>query len=124
MMDEMYLLHSLFRGGSVLIQATVFAGLLLVLVFRPERLRHKSLFLLAAIFMVLSMVVPPFSYFLATVMGSGLSRGPMMRTAEPFTLVATNVAGPMFLGLSVLFALLSLMPRTSRPFQPPQHPLE
>jgi hypothetical protein len=124
MMDEMYLLHALFARGSVLIQATVFAGLLLVLVFRPERLRHQSLFLLAAIFLVLSMVVPPFSYFLASITGSGRSLGPMMRTADTFTLVAANVAGPMFLGLSMVFALLSLMPRTSRPFQPPQHPLE
>jgi Zn-dependent protease len=121
MPQEYYVLQQLLRAGSGWVQATLLAGLLVVLVFRPERIRNRTLFHLACWLFALSVAIPPLLNLLFTAVGGGLF-GSM--AASSLVLAATTLAGPGLLGVSLLLALLSLMPGPPSPFQPPKHPLE
>jgi hypothetical protein len=124
MFEESLFLQRLLAGGSGWMEPTLLAGMLAVLVFRPERLRHRTLFLLAAISLALSIFAPPVLVLLLSGLGGGPFGGPWGRVGNPVLPIATNVAGPFFLAASVLLAVLSLMPSPASPFDPPKHPLE
>jgi hypothetical protein len=124
MFEESLFLQRLLSGGSGWIQPTLLAGMLLVLVLRPEKLRHRTLFLLAAISLALSIIAPPVLLLLVSGLGTGTFGGPWGRAGNPVLPIATNVAGPFFQAASILLAVLSLMPSPTSPFDPPKHPLE
>ena len=124
MFEESLFLQRLLSGGSGWIQPTLLAGMLVVLVFRPDKLRHRTLFLLAAISLALSIIAPPALFLLVTGMGTGPLGGAWGRGGNLVLPIATNVAGPFFLAASIVLAVLSLMPSPTTPFDPPKHPLE
>ena len=60
MPEEFFYLQQLFRGsGEGWIEVTLLASLFLVLVFKPERIRNRGLFLTACLLFALAIIVPP-----------------------------------------------------------------
>jgi hypothetical protein len=118
--------------GSVfgLGQATLMASLFIVLVFRPERIRSRRLFSLACWLFGLSVLLPPILNALLGTVGAGVftvARGNFPGSGGlGLVFVLAMGLGPVLFGLSLLFALLALVPgpRQESPFQPPKHPLE
>jgi hypothetical protein len=124
MFEESLFIQRLLSGGSGWIQPTLLAGMLVVLVFRPDKVRHRTLFLLAAISLALSIIAPPALFLLVSGLSTGPFGGPWGRAGNPVLPLATNLAGPFFQAASILLAVLSLMPSPTSPFDPPKHPLE
>jgi hypothetical protein len=132
MPQELIYLQQILGAGTGWTQATLLAGLFLVLIFRPERIRSRTLFYLACWCFGLSLLVSPAVTVLFSVLGLGSFVGP--RAPGSFggpggSVLLSSVAylsGPVLFGLSVLLGLLALVPAPGRatPFQPPRHPLE
>jgi uncharacterized membrane-anchored protein YitT (DUF2179 family) len=121
MSQDLLFFQQLFGAGSGMVQATLLAGLLVVLVFRPDKIRNRTLFTWACWCLALSILLPPLLNLLFATLGSGLFGG-MGRS--PLVMLGATFGGPGLLGLSLLLTLLSLMPGPPGPFQPPRHPLE
>jgi len=109
-------------------QATLMASLFLVLVFRPERIRHRGLFSLACWLFALSVLIPPVINLLLGALGGGLLANPRNLSGTGgygLVLAVAMGCGPILFGLSLLMALLALRPGPPPgPFQPPKHPLD
>ena len=138
-MEELLYFRQFLGGGQGLLQAGFLVGLFLVVIFRPERIRLHSVFIMAFVLFGFSIIAPSaltalFAVFDAP-MGSYRSS-----SAESRALLALQTAvGPGLFGLSVVLGLLSLIPapRPQRRYghslpptietaelQPPKHPLE
>jgi hypothetical protein len=124
MPQEWFYLQQLFGAGSGLLQSVLFAGLLVVLIYRPEKIRQRTLFLWSCCTLALSIAAPPFWNVVFSVMGAGPFGGSFGRGGGPILLIGSGVIGPGLLAISLLFALLSLLPRRGVSCQPPKHPLE
>jgi hypothetical protein len=119
-------------GATGWTHATLLASLFLVLVFRPERIRSRTLFYVACWCFGLSLLVSPILNVVFGALGASLftgMRGPGGFGGPGGSVLVSLVAylsGPVLFGLSVLLALLALVPAPGQatPFQPPKHPLE
>jgi Zn-dependent protease len=126
--EVFYLLQSL-GAASGLGQAALITGLFIVLIFRPERIRSRTLFSLACWSLGLSILFPALTNPFLGALGAGLFAGargyPGSGGFSLISVVASGCGAALY-GLSVLLGLLSLVPgpRQTSPFQPPKHPLE
>jgi hypothetical protein len=126
------LFQQLFGSGTGWTHATLLASLFLVLIFRPERIRSRTLFYVACWCFALSVLVAPTLTALFSVTGWNPFAGPSGPGVfggpggSPLVTMVAYLSGPVLFGLSVLFGLLALVPgpRQDSPFQPPRHPLE
>ncbi len=127
--SEILFLQQILGAVSGLGHAALLTGLFIVVVFRPERIRSRTLFYLACWSLALSILLPSLFSLLLGAAGAGFLAGP--RGYPPpsglsLGFILAIGCGPVLYGLSVLLALLALVPgpRTQSPFQPPKHPLE
>jgi len=113
-------------GATGWTHATLLASLFLVLVFRPERIRSRTLFYIACWCFGLSLLISPTLNVLVSVLGSSPFGGPRGPGGSPLVALVAYLSGPVLFGLSVLLALLALVPGPGQAtqFQPPRHPLE
>jgi len=129
MAQEILYLQQILGAASGLGQAALMTGLFIVLIFRPERIRSRTLFYLACWSFALSILLPPMINLLLGAMGAGFVVGPRGLPGPGASSLVSMIgigSGPGLYGLSVLLALLALVPgpRQQTPFQPPKHPLE
>jgi len=129
MAQEILYLQQILGAASGLGQAALMTGLFIVLIFRPERIRSRTLFYLACWSFALSILLPAMINPLLGALGAGSLAGPRGFPGPGGPSLISMVAigcGPGLYGLSVLLALLALVPgpRQQTPFQPPKHPLE
>jgi hypothetical protein len=127
--EWMFLRQALGSVGEVWLAVTLLAGLIVVLVFRPERVQHWGLFRAACWMVVLSVVVPPVLNVWIALAGSPNSSAWGSRSfpiGSPLILSCIYLVGPLLEGLGILFGLWSLIPKRPGPppWGPPKHPLE
>jgi hypothetical protein len=129
MRDFVYIQQLLGHGSLVWLSATLFAGLLLVLAFRPDAIRIPTIFRAACWALALAVVVPSFLLFLLSLhpdnyAGDGMER----KSAEmAFFMAFSNFSGPLLQGAAIICALTALMPPITRhdaPTGPAKHPLD
>ena len=123
----LYLKQFLGGGGQGWLLFGFLLCLFAVLLFRPERIRSAGLFGWACARFALSVIAPPvltYCYgYLQNIEGTSSRPG---GGAMSLWLPVQQLAGPLLFGLSLIFGLLALMPRSapqSRP-GPTKHPLE
>jgi Zn-dependent protease len=123
MNDELQLYRQIFgTSGEAWLGVTLLAGLLVVLIFRPERVQRWGLFRTACWLLALSVLIPPVLHFLAALPGNTVSRS---WQSGLLIFSCIYLVGPILKGLSILFGLLSLIPATpGAPLGPARHPLE
>ncbi len=110
-------------------QVTMLVGLLLVAIYRPERICLPGMFRLSCVLLAVSIPVTAVVTFIMNAMvdvtGSGLSR---MGNASGFAVLLSmlQVIEPILVGLSICLGLFSLLPRRGQrsPSGPKEHPLE
>ncbi len=110
-------------------QVTMLVGLLLVAIYRPERICLPGMFRLSCVLLAVSIPVTAVVTFIMNAMvdvtGSGLSR---MGNASGFAVLFSmlQVIEPILVGLSICLGLFSLLPRRGQrsPSGPKEHPLE
>ncbi len=127
--QEIVYLQQILGAVSGLGHAALLTGLFIVLIFRPERIRSRTLFYLACWSLALSILLPPLVSLLLGAPGAGFLAGPRGYSPPGGLSLIFMVAigsGPVLYGVSVLLGLLALVPgpRQPSPFQPPKHPLE
>jgi len=131
-MDEMFLLRQLFGNGQGWLPAALLICLFLVVLLRPDRVRSPSLFRLSCVLLALSVMVPSLLTVCLGLMDQldfNIRRSLANRSG--IVPLLTNASGPVLLGLSIIFGLLSLSlgsaqeecPQRDRSI-PPSHPLE
>jgi len=126
MPQELIYLQQLLSGGTGWTQATLLASLFLVLIFRPDRIRSRTLFYVACWCFGLSLLISPTLNVLVSVLGTSPFGGPRGPGGSPLVALVAYLSGPVLFGLAVLLALLALVPGPGQAtqFQPPRHPLE
>ena len=110
-------------------QLAMLAGLLLVAIFRPERIYRLGMFRLSCMLLALSILATPIASAIMnammTISGSGMGRS---SGANEFVLLFSmmQVIEPILVALSIFFGLFSLLPssRTGNRSGPTQHPLD
>lgn len=117
-------------AGLVWLQAALLLGLLVTILFRPERIRSPGLFRAACVLFALSVFVGPV-LTAGVVFLDALDSGGFRFASRPGDFTGTLVllasaTGPVLLGISSLLALISLCPAVKSAYhsQPPRHPLE
>jgi len=131
MRDELFWLQQLFGDkGQGWLAAAYLLGLIVVMAYRPERIRLPGLFRWACILFALSIMVPPVLSGMFNLL-RGIGQGALGRPRGPSDLWTIlypllNAAGPVLLGISLICALVAISPgpRYPAPPQPPRHPLE
>jgi hypothetical protein len=127
--ELLFLRQMLGITADVWIAVTLLAGLLIVLIFRPERVQQWGLFRVACWLLALSVVIPPLLNVLISFMENpNLSswRSGSFRGESILLYSCVSLVGPLLQGISILFGLLSLIPKrpNSSPLGPAKHPLE
>lgn len=132
-MNELMLWKQLLGGGQDWVPTVLLGCLFLVVLWRPDRIRSLALFRVAAVLLALSVMAPSVLNVLLGLVGDGPSLR-SYRSGSGGTGVLPllgSASGTVLLGLSILFALLSLGPgQTSErpeprdPTTPRRHPLE
>jgi hypothetical protein len=102
-------------------------GLLLALLFKPERVYSWALMRLSCWLLAVSIVIPPIlNTFMAINSGSAASfRPPSIGSPDYLVMTCIYALGPILMGISIICGLLALIPTGYRPpLTPPKHPLE
>ena len=131
-MNELMLLRQLF-GESGWLQPVFLLGLFAALLFRRDCITSPGKFKLAYVLFALSLILPA---VVGPVLGSAgyqsmarmfAGRAYTVQSDVGFTLsVISTAGGPTLFGLSIIFALASMMPRKPPPppAPPAKHPLD
>lgn len=131
MPDEWLFLRRLLGDtGQGWLQATMLGFLFLVLAFKPDRIHNRALFRVACLLFALSLLIAPILNFALTLLADSpgpSSRGfPGLMGGSRVTYMLITTIGPILFGISVMCALVSLIPgrRYQGPAEPARHPLE
>jgi hypothetical protein len=123
--DEFFLVRQFFTPNYA--QLAILIGLLLVVIYRPERIHRPGMFRLACVLLAVSILALPVTSAIATIWnmiyGNGLSGN---RSDLVMLLSLLQVTEPILVAVSVCLVLFSLLP-PSRPGSgpgPKQHPME
>ena len=128
--EILFLKQLLGGGGEGWLQAAYLLGLIVLLAYRPERIRLPGLFRWACVLFALSVMVPPaltgLFGFLEGIAGNAFAPTRGAGSAWTFVLLLLNATGPVLLGISLICALVAVSPgpQYPAPLQPPRHPLE
>ena len=109
-------------------QLAMLVGLLLVAMYRPERILRIGMFRLSCVLLALSLLATPIATAVVTTMtfvGGGMGRSV---NADELTLLfpLLQISEPLLVALSICFGIFSLLPTSGeqrRP-NPAQHPME
>jgi len=123
MPQEMAMFQLLNQTGSGWLTAVLLVGLLLALLFKPERVYSWALMRLSCWLLAVSIVTPPIlNAFMSITNGPPTSfRSP----SDYLVMTCIYALGPILLGISVICGLLAMIPTGyGPPLTPPKHPLE
>ena len=101
---ESYLYRMLMGSGTEIVSAVYLVCILLIAVFKPACIERKLLFRVACIFYALSI----FSPYVATAVTPGLDVARIARSGAPMASTLSLLTGPLFLGISIGLALISI----------------
>lgn len=107
-------LGGLFTSGKSWISAVLLAFLFAVAVFRPERIINAKALRKAFVFLALSIVLPSLGYMLVLLAAFGTSPSGISRAGSGIPVLIMqffNNAPPILLGISILFAMVAVVPR-------------
>jgi len=114
MNDMMFDIKQLLGGGYTLGQVALLVCIFVVFLYRPERVRVRSLFALACVLLACSVIVPPtMSVLINFFQDDPITPFKATDKTTANLLEMRNASGPALFGLSLLcgFASLSLAPR-------------
>ncbi len=127
MPTELLLLRQFFTPNYA--QVAMLVGLLLVAIYRPERICLPGMFRLSCVLLAVSILVTPITMAIMSTMmgvsGSGMGRpGNASEFALLFSLL--QIIEPILVALSICFGIFSLLPSACERHRsgPRQHPLE
>ncbi|MGO9113449.1 MAG: hypothetical protein ACLP9L_29815 [Thermoguttaceae bacterium] len=127
--ELLFLRQFLSQLGPNYPQLAMLVGLLLVVIYRPERIYRTGMFRLSCVLLAVSILVTPITMAISNTMigilGNGLGRpGNPSEFAALLSLV--QVLEPILVALSICFGIFSLLPpsREQSRSGPAQHPLE
>lgn len=127
---EWMLSRQLLGTGDSWTQAVFLAGVFLVLLFRRDQIVSLYLFRVSVILFALSLILP---VVMTGILQMTMTRsGGTLPTSGEFggvMQILMTTAGPVLLGLAIVFCVVSMLPPQSRypgpPDRPPQpHPLD
>jgi hypothetical protein len=127
MPQELYFLSQLInQAGSGWLPAVLLAGLLLAMLFKPDRVHSWLLLRLSCWLLAVSIIITPAFNVLISLDSSMSSRFPSgPQSMPPFIVTAIYAFAPILLGCSVICGLLAMIPAVSpQAIIPPKHPLE
>jgi hypothetical protein len=127
MPQEMAMLQLLNQTGNGWLTAVLLTGLLLALLFKPERVYSWALMRLSCWLLAVSIVTPPIlNVYMTITSGSGVSfRPPSVGMSDYMVMTCIYALTPILLGVSVICGLLAMIPAGYRPpLTPAKHPLE
>jgi hypothetical protein len=127
MPQEMAMLQLLNQTGNGWLTAALLTGLLLALLFKPERVYSWALLRLSCWFLALSITIPPIlNAFMTITSHSAASFRPTSIGSSDYLVITCIYAlGPILLGISIICGLLAMIPTGYRPpLTPAKHPLE
>ena len=126
MPQEMAILQLLNQTGTGWLTAVLLTGLLLALLFKPERVYNWALLRLSCWLLAASILTPPIlNTFMTITSGSGTSFRPGIGSSDYLIMTCIYALGPILVGISVICGLLAMIPTGYRPpLTPPKHPLE
>ena len=113
--------------GSGWLPAVMLGGLLLALLFKPDRIHNWPLFRFSCCFLAVSILTTPMLNVFVNffTMQDGLTSYRSTMSQFPFIITAIYALTPILQGISILCGLLSMIPTASTlPLNPPKHPLE
>jgi hypothetical protein len=124
--ETLFISQLLQQVGSGWLPAVMLVGMLLALLFKPERVQSWALFRLSCWLLAVSIIIMPVMNVLLGFMGGSAtsfrSSGIM---PEAFIFYTMYAISPILQGISMICGLLSMIPNGSRlPLVPPKHPLE
>jgi len=127
MPSELLFLRQFFSQlGPNYAQVTMLVGLLLVVIYRPERIYLPGMFRLSCVLLAVSVLVTPITSAIMNMMtlvsGSGMGRS----SPAALLLSLVQLIEPILVALSICFGLFSLLPssRDRSRSGPRQHPLD
>ena len=121
------MLQMLSQTGNGWLTAVLLVGLLLALLFKPERVYSWALMRLSCWFLATSIVTPPIlNAFMTITSGSAASFRPSsVGMSDYLVMTCIYSLGPILAGISIICGLLAMIPSGYRPpLTPPKHPLE
>jgi hypothetical protein len=110
-------------------QLAMLVGLLLVAIYRPERIFRIGMFRLSCVLLALSFLATPIATAVVTTM-TFVGGGRMGRSGNADELILLfpllQISDPLLVALSICLGIFSLLPRSGEPRRsgPAQHPLE
>jgi hypothetical protein len=124
---EVMMYRQFFGVGESWTQAVFLAGVFLVILFRRDQIVSPYMFRVSIILFVLSFILPVVltGILQLTVNSGGRMVGLPQSVGSGSVLpVLMSITGPVLLGLSVVFCVLSMLPKQSRYPAPPDRPRE
>lgn len=121
------LLNQTGNAGNGWLTPVLLVGLLLALLFKPERVNNWALFRVSCWLLAVSIVTPPIlNTFMNITSGTATSfRPPSIGSSDYLIITCIYALGPILLGISIICGLLAMIPRGYRPpLSPAKHPLE
>jgi hypothetical protein len=126
MPQEMAMLQLLNQTGNGWLTAALLTGLLLALLFKPERIYSWALMRLSCWLLAVSIAIPPMLNAYMPSLANGFSfQSSRIGISEYLIMPCICALGPILVGTSVICGLLAMIPTGYRPpLTPPKHPLE
>ena len=127
--ELLFLRQFLSQLGPNYPQVAMLIGLLLVAIYRPDRIRLPLMFRISCLLLAVSMVVTPLSSAVINTMMTTSSNG-MGRSSNPGEVALlyslAQVVEPILVALSICLGLFALLPssRGQASSGPRQHPLD
>ena len=124
------LLNQSGNAGNGWLTSVLLVGLLLALVFKPERVNNWALFRVSCWLLAVSIVIPPIlnTFMIITSGSAAFFRSPSIGSigSSNYLMMSCIYAlGPILLGISMICGLLAMIPSGYRPpLTPAKHPLE
>jgi hypothetical protein len=107
-------------------QVAMLVGLLLVVIYRPERIRLLGMFRASCVCLAVSIVLPPLVGAIVGLLVPAMSGMPRNSSDFMILIGLLNVVEPALVAISIclgIFSLLPLLRRTTAP-GPAQHPVD
>ena len=126
MPQEMAMLQLLNQTGNGWLTAALLTGVLLALLFKPERVYSWALMRLSCWLLAASIAIPPILNAYMPSLANGFAfQSSRIGISEYLIMPCICAFGPILVGTSVICGLLAMIPTGYRPpLTPQKHPLE
>jgi hypothetical protein len=124
--DILYLSQLFNQVAGGWLPPVLLTGLLLALLFKPDRVHNWALLRASCWLLAISVVITPaLNVFMSFSQGTTMNFRSSLQTMPPFVITSVYSLAPILQGISVICGLLALIPSGIPPqFEPPKHPLE